>query len=119
MAIVIRIQHREAVRRQLLQQPAFSAAIARTDSKNSMCTGPMRVTTAMSGIKMSRSGAMSPGWLMPASNTPKAQSRVHGGHAQRQADFVVELPAVRAVLPHAWPTGPPPIPWSSSCPRCR
>ncbi len=73
--------------------------MARTESKNSMWTGPMRVTTAMSGRRMSRSGAISPGWLMPASITPKAQSRPSPATLSGRPISLLKLPDVRAVRP--------------------
>ena len=53
---------------------AFSAAMASTEPKNSMCAGPMEAMAAALGRRMSASGSMSPGWLMPASMTAKRAS---------------------------------------------
>ncbi len=48
---------------------ALASAISATEAKNSLCTGSTVVMTATCGATRRESGAISPGWFMPSSNT--------------------------------------------------
>ena len=91
---VVEVQHGESVRRQLSpaarpSPPRWPAPIRRTRCAPARCG----VTTAMSGRRMSRSGAISPGWLMPASMTPKAQSRASSATLSGRPISLLKFPA--------------------------
>ena len=71
---------------------AFSSAMAATELKNSRCAVSTVVITAAWGRTSLESGAISPGWFMPSSNTPKL--RVDAGmraRRQRHAPVIVEV----------------------------
>ncbi len=70
----------------------FSCAIASRVPMNSMCAMPMLVMIATSGAAISASGAISPGWFMPISNTPDLVAAARAQHGERQTDVVVQIP---------------------------
>ena len=66
-----------------------------------MWTGPTLVTTAQSGRISAASGAISPGWFVPASKTPKRLSRGIARRLLGSPRELFQLPSVFAVGPSA------------------
>ena len=111
---------------------SFSRALARSSAKFSPCAGPRLVNTPMVGRMMGRRWAISPGRLMPASNTPRLCPSRSAHTLRGTPTWLFQLPGLRAmcssrpsrcaihsfttVLP-LLPVMPTTGPWN--CPRCQ
>ena len=78
---------------------ALASAMSSTDSKWAPCTASTLVITATSGLTIRDRGAISPGWFMPISNTPKVESAAIRDRLNGTPQWLLRLPWLAAIGP--------------------
>ena len=80
---------------------AFSAAIASSDPISPRCARSTQVMIATCGRTSAASGAISPGWFMPISNTAKSASRGIRARVSGTPIWLLKLASAACTAPNA------------------